>query len=282
MKESDTSTLVSIWEKNEDICSKFDNQESLQRQYPEYAYTLINKANEIKKEISLHNYKPLIEVLSEQYKRDFHTMKFIDIETFFQEYKKDGTTLIPRNMEKHLTDFVDFEERHVPRLKLYAFAGVIKNKIINESNSSSKHQTIDQACSFSVDEQVPQPVNETTGTIEHISVSDSEHGEVSEGDSTKIPVSDQVNDIQNNNIRPSSRSEKKSKLPIIAASTLAVAGVALGIAIAVHLEMLVVGIAVGACCLVAAAIIYYCNEPSKSLENINVQGFSKEGQEPTL
>ncbi|MBA8770598.1 hypothetical protein HCR16_05910 [Wolbachia pipientis] len=195
LKESDTSTLVSIWEKNEDICSKFDNQESLQRQYPEYAYTLINKANEIKKEISLHNYKPLIEVLSEQYKRDFHTMKFIDIETFFQEYKKDGTTLIPRNMEKHLTDFVDFEERHVPRLKLYAFAGVIKNKIINESNSSSKHQTIDQACSFSVDEQVPQPVNETIGTIEHISASDSEHGEVSEGDSTKIPVSDQVNDI---------------------------------------------------------------------------------------
>ncbi|WP_458694296.1 hypothetical protein [Wolbachia endosymbiont (group A) of Sphecodes monilicornis] len=28
--------------------------------------------------------------------------------------------------------------------------------------------------------------------------------------------------------------------------------------------------------------MYYCNEPSKSLENINVQGFSKEGQEPTL
>lgn len=63
----------------------------------------------------------------------------------------------------------------------------------------------------------------------------------------------------------------KSKLPVIAASMLAITGVALGIAIAVHLEMLAVGIVVGACFLVAAVIIYYCNKPSKSLENSNAE-----------
>ncbi|WP_265039869.1 TomO hydrophobic C-terminal domain-containing protein [Wolbachia endosymbiont (group A) of Trypoxylon clavicerum] len=96
-------------------------------------------------------------------------------------------------------------------------------------------------------------------------------------------VSDQENDIQNNNIQPSSRSEKRSKLPGVAASALAVAGVALGITIAVHLEMLAVGIAVGAiCCLVAAAIVYYCNKPSNSLENSNVQGFSEKVPQPIV
>lgn len=65
--------------------------------------------------------------------------------------------------------------------------------------------------------------------------------------------------IQNNNIQPSPQNEKRSKLPIVVASVLAIAGVALGIAIAVYLEMLAVGIAVGAiCCLIAAAIVYYC------------------------
>ncbi len=58
----------------------------------------------------------------------------------------------------------------------------------------------------------------------------------------------------------------KSKLPVIAAAMLAITGVAKGIAIAVYLEMLMVGIAVGACCLVAATIIYYCNRPSNLVE----------------
>ncbi|MFP3015228.1 MAG: hypothetical protein ACEY3B_02805 [Wolbachia sp.] len=52
---------------------------------------------------------------------------------------------------------------------------------------------------------------------------------------------------------------------------LTITGVATGIAIAVYLEMLAVGIAVGACCLVAAAIIYYCNRPSNLLEGSNVK-----------
>ncbi|MDX5462096.1 MAG: hypothetical protein O7157_00780 [Wolbachia endosymbiont of Tetragnatha montana] len=52
---------------------------------------------------------------------------------------------------------------------------------------------------------------------------------------------------------------------------LAITGVATGIAIAVYLEMLAVGIAVGACCLVAAAIIYCCNQPSNSLEKSSAE-----------
>ncbi|WP_338482557.1 ankyrin repeat domain-containing protein [Wolbachia endosymbiont (group A) of Ophion costatus] len=306
LKESDTSTLVSIWKKNEDICSKFDNQKSLQRQYPEYAYTLINKANEIKKEIFLHNHEPLIDALSTHYRRDFQAMIFAGIENFFKVHKDDfrkelgngGITLI------NFVDFENFAERHAPTLKVRAFAKVIEN---NLSSESPDDQNIDQACSSSVDEQVPQPVSEITGIIKHIGASNSEASSelesngnqqstqpeflttngnsssiASESGSTKILVSDQENDIQNNNIQPSSRSEKRSKLPIVTASVLAVAGVALGVAIAVHLEMLAVGIVVGACCLVAAAIIYYCNQPSKSLENSNVQGFSGNHEQPTV
>ncbi|WP_264329586.1 lipase family protein [Wolbachia endosymbiont (group A) of Lasioglossum malachurum] len=63
----------------------------------------------------------------------------------------------------------------------------------------------------------------------------------------------------------------KSKLPVIASSMLAITGVATGIAIAVYLEMLAVGIAVGACCLVIAAITYYCNSPANLLEDSNVE-----------
>ncbi|GFR26946.1 hypothetical protein TNCT_605241 [Trichonephila clavata] len=48
----------------------------------------------------------------------------------------------------------------------------------------------------------------------------------------------------------------------------------LGLAIAV-------GIAVGACCLVAAAIIYYCNRPSNSLGIARSKGFWNHEQ-PTL
>ncbi|WP_264683273.1 MULTISPECIES: TomO hydrophobic C-terminal domain-containing protein [unclassified Wolbachia] len=76
------------------------------------------------------------------------------------------------------------------------------------------------------------------------------------------------NDISNsieNNTNP--QSEKKNKLSAVTVSVLAIAGVTLGIAIAVYLEMPAVGIAVGACCLVIAAII----KPSKSLENSNAE-----------
>ncbi|WP_265026167.1 host RNA manipulator TomO [Wolbachia endosymbiont (group A) of Bibio marci] len=79
-----------------------------------------------------------------------------------------------------------------------------------------------------------------------------------------------TNSKQSTNPNNGSQNIKSSKLPVIAASALAVAGVVSGVAIAVYLEMLAAGIAVGACCLVAAAVIYCCT-PKSSVENSNVE-----------
>ncbi|QOD38232.1 TomO hydrophobic C-terminal domain-containing protein [Candidatus Wolbachia massiliensis] len=78
------------------------------------------------------------------------------------------------------------------------------------------------------------------------------------------------------NIKDLNQPVKKSqniygKIGIGCSMVIGIAGIALGVAIAVHLEMLAVGIAVGVCCLAAAAIIYYCSKPSKSLEGSSVQ-----------
>ncbi|GFQ87307.1 ankyrin repeat family protein [Trichonephila clavata] len=242
--------------------------------------------------IFLYNHEPLlINVLPLHY-----LWKTLDEIKAFLEENREKLKVKLGVHEKPLIDFVDFKDvavRHTPRLELCAaVSAVIRNNAPsrNLGNLSNKQlQTVGQSCSSSVDEQVSQPVSDTTGTIEHISTSDSEHGEVSESDSTKILVSDQENDIQNNNQQPSNpsdaapRSEKRNKVLVVAASALAIAGVISGIAIAVHLEMLAVGIAVGAiCCLVAAAIIYCCNQPSKSFENSNFQGFSEKVPQTTL
>ncbi len=91
--------------------------------------------------------------------------------------------------------------------------------------------------------------------------------------------SEQVNDTQTNGKLPNNpgngsitaaQNTQKSKWPTVATWTLAVAGVVSGVAITVYLEMLAAGIAVGACCLVAAAVIYYCT-PKSSVENSNVE-----------
>jgi hypothetical protein len=74
---------------------------------------------------------------------------------------------------------------------------------------------------------------------------------------------------QVNNTTP--QNTKSSNLHIIAASILAIAGVALEVTIAVHLEMLTVGIVVGACCLVAAAVMYHYKWPSSFIENNKVE-----------
>ncbi|MDR2609065.1 MAG: hypothetical protein LBC06_00535 [Rickettsiales bacterium] len=74
---------------------------------------------------------------------------------------------------------------------------------------------------------------------------------------------------QVNNTTP--QDTKSSNLHIIAASALAIVGVALGVAIAVHLEMLAVGILVGACCLVAAAVMYHYEWPSSFIETNKVK-----------
>ncbi|WP_353287857.1 ankyrin repeat domain-containing protein [Wolbachia endosymbiont (group B) of Gerris lacustris] len=56
---------------------------------------------------------------------------------------------------------------------------------------------------------------------------------------------------------------------IIVASTLAVVGVALGVAIAAYSGMLAVGIGVGVCCLVVAAITYHYSSPANLLKDSN-------------
>lgn len=73
----------------------------------------------------------------------------------------------------------------------------------------------------------------------------------------------------------SPQNTKKSELPIVAASTLATAGVSLGIAISIYLEMLAVGITVGVCLVLSAAAVfsYYHNSqaisPKSSLETVS-------------
>ncbi|WP_458695199.1 TomO hydrophobic C-terminal domain-containing protein, partial [Wolbachia endosymbiont of Culex molestus] len=58
---------------------------------------------------------------------------------------------------------------------------------------------------------------------------------------------------------------------IIVASTLAVVGVALEVAIAVYSGMLALGIGIGVCCLVVAAITYHCNSPANLLKDSNAE-----------
>ncbi|GFR09632.1 ankyrin repeat domain protein [Trichonephila clavata] len=81
-----------------------------------------------------------------------------------------------------------------------------------------------------------------------------------------------INDTPSNSNKSNTalQNTKGSKWPVIAASALAIAGIISGVAVAVYLEMLAVGIAVGACCLFAALIIYCCNRSSSSLEGSNV------------
>lgn len=93
-----------------------------------------------------------------------------------------------------------------------------------------------------------------------------------------------MKDIENDNDpseedNDSPQNIKKSTLSTIVVSTLVVAAVA-SIAIFVYLEMLAVGIAVGACCLVAAAIIYCCT-PKSQVENSEVEKPFNTGKVPT-
>ncbi|UVW84268.1 lipase family protein [Wolbachia endosymbiont of Aedes albopictus] len=114
---------------------------------------------------------------------------------------------------------------------------------------------------------VPSP---STFSMEDIE--DSEDSSIVSKDSLIEDVTDEPEKTnKEDSTLKSSNSTKSSKLPIVAASALAVTGIAAGIAIAVYLEMLAVGVAVGACCLVAAVIIYCCNRPSSSFKGSNVE-----------
>ncbi|WP_458694574.1 TomO hydrophobic C-terminal domain-containing protein, partial [Wolbachia endosymbiont of Cylisticus convexus] len=74
------------------------------------------------------------------------------------------------------------------------------------------------------------------------------------------------------NLSKGNAASKNTKSYVVAASVLAIAGIALGVAVAVYLEMLAIGIAVVACCLIAATITY-CYRPKSSLENNEVEKF---------
>lgn len=76
-----------------------------------------------------------------------------------------------------------------------------------------------------------------------------------------IPALDKLNELR----------IKCRNTSIIVASTLAVVGVALGVAIAAHSGMLAVGIGIGVCCLVVAAITYHCNSPANLLKDSNAE-----------
>ncbi|WP_458694719.1 TomO hydrophobic C-terminal domain-containing protein [Wolbachia endosymbiont (group B) of Sphaerophoria taeniata] len=64
----------------------------------------------------------------------------------------------------------------------------------------------------------------------------------------------------------SKKNPQNTKKYVVAASALAIAGIVSGVAVAVYLEMLAVGIAVAACCLIAATVTYCCR-PKSLIEN---------------
>lgn len=120
--------------------------------------------------------------------------------------------------------------------------------------------------------------NNENGNVEHTleGVADVDKPELN-NNHVPMLVSKQESGTQGNNEQPNDsgknsntpHSTQKNKLPVITVSTLIIAGVVSGVAIAVYLEMLVVG----ACCLVAAGIVCYCNKPASLLEDNNVQEF---------
>lgn len=110
--------------KNENVRDKFNDQESLQEQYPEYARILIDKANKVKKEIFLYNHKPLINALSIYYNRyDIKAMTFGDMKRFLDSHRNDFREKLG-NGGITLSNFIDFEDvdkKHAPKLKVLAF-----------------------------------------------------------------------------------------------------------------------------------------------------------------
>ncbi|APR98046.1 host RNA manipulator TomO [Wolbachia endosymbiont of Folsomia candida] len=62
---------------------------------------------------------------------------------------------------------------------------------------------------------------------------------------------------------------QKSKWSVVAASGLAIAGIASGLAVAFYLEMLAVGIAVAVLCVIGATFLYCCG-PSSELKDNNI------------
>lgn len=134
LQESNINKLASIWEKNEDLRNEFNDPASLKKQCQVYAGILINKANDVKEEIFLHNHAPLILALNTHYGCDLQEMTFAEREFFFQAHRDDfkeelgggGITLIS------FIEIKDVEARHAPTLKVQAFAEMVKNNLVNK------------------------------------------------------------------------------------------------------------------------------------------------------
>ncbi|WP_264719855.1 TomO hydrophobic C-terminal domain-containing protein [Wolbachia endosymbiont (group B) of Eucosma cana] len=81
-----------------------------------------------------------------------------------------------------------------------------------------------------------------------------------------IPIADEQGSKSNQKTTVSQNTKKY----VVAASALAITGIALGAAVAVYLEMLAIGIAVAVCCLIAATITY-CYRPKSLVEDNQVK-----------
>lgn len=66
------------------------------------------------------------------------------------------------------------------------------------------------------------------------------------------------------------KNPQNTKKYVVAASALAIAGIVSGVAVAVYLEMLAIGIAVAVCCLIAATVTY-CRRPKSLVEDNQVK-----------
>ncbi|AGJ98552.1 Ankyrin repeat domain protein [Wolbachia endosymbiont of Drosophila simulans wNo] len=146
LRENDVNKMTNIWKENEGVRNKFNNESNLKAQYPEYAHILINKTNKIKG-IFLHNHKPLISILEKNYKCNFKTMTFYNINNFFEIHKNDIIVKMAA-IEKSLIEFIDFKnfgKREVPRLDLYAFVQSIKNELADSKHSEASSSLLENS-----------------------------------------------------------------------------------------------------------------------------------------
>lgn len=132
LRESNINVLVKMWEESEYIRNKFigrdlnkELKEILKERYSKYADILINKADDIRRKIFLHNNKLLLDPLSEHYQHSFKDMTFTDIRNFFDVHKED----FRKKSQISLIDLIDLSDvrKNTPILKVQAFVEIIRN-----------------------------------------------------------------------------------------------------------------------------------------------------------
>ncbi|MBR9983421.1 MULTISPECIES: hypothetical protein [unclassified Wolbachia] len=132
LRESNINVLVKMWEESEYIRNKFigrdlnkELKEILKERYSKYADILINKADDIRRKIFLHNNKLLLDPLSEHYQYSFKDMTFTDIRNFFDVHKED----FRKKSQISLIDLIDLSDvrKNTPILKVQAFVEIIRN-----------------------------------------------------------------------------------------------------------------------------------------------------------